>query len=78
MPHVQFRTGEATTNGRAVQLVVDGLDITSSVYDEGFGIVRVGEGESQQWGVQMILAADYLDADLPEAVLFASRSEDAV
>ncbi len=72
MAHVQFRTGSAVTNGKKAQLIVDGVDITDHVFDEGFAIERVGEGDVAQWGVRVVLAADALEVDLPAALLAAT------
>ena len=73
MAHVQIRSGEG---GAALSVVVDGTDISKNVYTQGFGIVRVGEGELQEWGLSLIVPIESLDLDLPDAVVDAlMRSE---
>lgn len=74
MAHVQFRTGDATTNGLIAQLIVDGVDITEHVLEDGFEIKKFDSSESGEWVVQMRLAA-HLDVDLPDAVVQAAVSE---
>lgn len=70
MAHVQIRQGDSCEK---LQIIVDGVDLSMHVFTEGLGLVRVGEGEFQEWGVSMIVAPDSLDIDLPDAVIQAVR-----
>ena len=75
MAHVQIRSGD---NGApSLSIVVDGVDISQNVYTEGFGLVRVGDGEFQQWGLSLIVPVESLDLDLPDAVVSALSQSDA-
>lgn len=73
MAHVQIKQESARG---PLRVIVDGVDLTGHVYDEGFGLVQVGEGPLAEWGVQMVLAADDLDIDLPEAVVQVTERSD--
>ena len=73
MAHVQFRTGDATTNGKIAQLVVDGVDITDHVLAEGFEIKSSKPGDpNAEWIVQFRVSA-HLDVELPAAVVYATQ-----
>lgn len=73
MAHVEIKSDDKYT--MATKVIVDGVDISRHIYAEGFGLVRVGEGEFQCWGVQMVVVPDSLDIDLPDAVIGAVRAE---
>ena len=73
MAHVQLRKQEGDSR---VEIVVDGVDMSDHVYRDGFALVRVGEGEGEEWGVRMVVAADAFDIDLPDAVLAALVHKD--
>lgn len=75
MAHVQIRSGD---NGpMTLKVIVDGVDLTDHVYTEGFGLVQVGEDpEFRAWGVRMVIAAETLDVDLPDAVVQALRASE--
>lgn len=73
MAHIQISGGESP---HTLRLVVDGVDLSNHIYADGLKLVRVGPDRSpleQVWGVQMILAPDVLDIDLPEALVRATR-----
>jgi hypothetical protein len=72
MAHVQIRQGDS--HG-VLKITVDGVDLSNHVYNDGFGLVRVGEGMDGEWGVRMIVAADVLDIDLPDAVVKALHAD---
>lgn len=72
MAHVQIRQGESR---ETLQLIVDGIDLSMRVFKEGLGLVQVGDNDSREWGVSMIVAADELDIDLPDAVIQALRED---
>lgn len=73
MAHVKITQEKATG---PLRIEVDGVDLTNHVYNEGFGLVQVGEGPFTEWGVRMIIAADALDIDLPDAVVEAIAKAD--
>jgi hypothetical protein len=75
MAHVQISLGDKSAS--TLKLVVDGVDLSDHVFTEGFGLVRVGDDPLYEaWGVSMILAADSLDIDLPDAVIQAIVKSD--
>ena len=70
MAHVQFRTGKAATNGKAAQLIVDGVDITDHCSALEFQIgPSTGNEHEAGWPVRVTLIAEAVDADLPESLL---------
>jgi hypothetical protein len=74
MAHVIFRVGDAVTNDHIAQLIVDGQDITNHVLADGFKIDRTGADEFDTGFVQIRLAVEGLEVELPEAVVTAAPS----
>lgn len=66
MAHVILRVGSAVKNGERAELIVDGVDITSHVIDDGMFAITTNGGE---WGVRLTLAVESLEAEIPESVL---------
>lgn len=76
MADVEIRTGGATTNDKAFQMLVDGHDVTESVLAAGFSIAPSSDGPDAEWVISMSLAASSLALDLPAALLAATVVED--
>lgn len=72
MAHVKI-TGQSAHGPLTV--LVDGADISRHILRRGFGLRQVGENESTQWVISMLVVADELDVDLPEAVFEPAPSE---
>lgn len=70
MTHVKIST---LPNG-AHSLVVDGVEMNKKILAEGFA-VELSTDLGQPDRVHMIVAADVLDLDLPDAVVTALRQE---
>lgn len=56
MANIQIRPAG---NG-AYQIVINGIDYSHDIYNEGLQLVRVGEGERAEVGLQVILAVSRL------------------
>ena len=70
MTHVMLSRNSNGTH----TLLVDGIDLSMHVINEGFR-VEVAEAIDQPDRVHMVIAADTLEADLPESVITAIRCE---
>lgn len=66
MTHVELKTSSAGTS-----LVVDGVEITPHVLHEGFSITPAEDGKLL---VSLTIAADAVDADLPNAIVQALQA----
>ncbi|MCZ3386330.1 MAG: hypothetical protein LH630_05065 [Actinomycetia bacterium] len=74
MAHVQIHLSAAKP--KDARVMVDGIDITRSVMAEGFAVTIESElGRAST--VSMVVAADTLDVDLPDAVLQAMRASES-
>ena len=71
MARVQVRRD---ADSGTVQLLVDGHDLSNAVLTEGFVIVPYGAGTTR-FLVRLTVRADELDADLPDSVIEALRSD---
>ena len=77
MAHIQI--SQESAKG-PLKVVIDGVDMSRNIYTDGFALVRVqdpgGDPLFDEWGVQMVVAADALDIDLSHAVLQAIVKSD--
>lgn len=56
-------------------VVVDGVELAHSLLHEGFRIVPADLAENRPAEVHMVVAADVLEVDLPDAVVVATCSD---
>lgn len=75
MTHVVLRKAKTDSAPGAYEFIVDGVDMTPHTLREGFRI-ELSEDYFQPARIHCTIAADTLEADLPDAVLEAVRAEE--
>lgn len=73
MTHVQFSNSPG--DPERFKIVVDGVDLSMAVLRRGFRI-ETTEDDFAPPSVTMIVGADVLEVDLPEAVIVALREQE--
>lgn len=76
MTHVSIRMGGKYENGKSVEVMVDGTDITSAILRDGFG-VTFGSAPEEKSILHLQIIADELDIDLPDSVIDAVKGDAA-
>ena len=74
MSHVEIKK----VDGHPPVLLVDGVNLSNSVLADGFKIEFADDRDRFAAYVHMTVAAEVLDADLPDSVLVAIREGGAI